>query len=385
MNPEIVSVNLDSLYLSIHGELNEFAESIIPAAKQQAQDDDEDLFPLPEFPGIPGGRFFVSRKGASRDYPYVLQNARFRVNMTRRGGSRPVLTVQVKSDSLYEYNLEAIDVAIERLCGALLATVDRVTVSRADIAVDFQQSGWRYPEMADCNTRARSRFVHYEGKNVTGMTFGRHQGTMQVQIYTKSETLKSDGKQWMKRVWAAGGNYDEDLPVYRVEVRFYREILRELRTPDGVSIGGVADLDASLRDLVSYAVSGRKPFFRVVDELYRLSGLHGAHSERQDDASWWETVKSAFARLDGSQARKRVADEVRYVYTAAVSRAAGALATAAAIARSQGWHPAFNVGAFARDSLTGFFAEEASLWPEMVNQRLERLRTKVGPERVVAA
>lgn len=379
MSVEVLSVNLDSLYLSIHGELNQFADSIIPAAKEQAQLDDEDLYQLPDLSGIPGGPFYVSRKGASRDYPYVLQNARFRVNMTRRGGSRPTLTVQVKSDLLYEYDLPSVETAVHRLCQYLLEDAYRITVSRADIAVDFQDPSWRFPDMQDCNTRARSRFVHYEGKHVTGMTFGRHQGSMQVQIYRKSETLVGDNKQWMREIWASSGNYDEELPVFRVEVRFYRELLRELKGPDG-SLCTISDLYSSLGDLADYAVCGRKPFFRVVDELYRLTGLSQGHSERQEDAPWWSTLKHAFKRLSGSQGRKRINDELRYQYTKAVTRAAGALASAAAIARSQKWtRYTTDPALFARDVFDSFFSDDSLLWSEMVNHRTHALRGSVGP------
>lgn len=384
MTLEILSVNLDSLYLSIHGELSDFAETIIPAAKQQAQDDDDDFQMLPEIPGIPGGRFFVSRKGASRDYPYVVQNARFRINMTRRGGSRPTLTIQVKSDALYEYSLADLDVAVARIIGVLLSGATRQTVSRADIAVDFQDPKWEYPDMSDCNTRARSRMVHYEGKGITGMTFGRHQGAMQVQIYNKSETLKGDGKEWMETIWHASGNYDEQLPVQRVELRFYREILRELRNEDG-SICSISDLDSSLGDLAKYAVCGKKPFFRVVDCMYRLFGLSQGHSERQEDAPWWWTIKHAFSKLDGTQGRKRISDEVRYRYADAIGRAVAALSTAAAIGRAQGWTTAVNPGQFAREAVKCYLAEEPDLWPSMVNRKTHDLRCVLGPERLEIA
>lgn len=381
MTCEILSVNLDSLYLSVHGTLSKNSDIWIPAYREEAQQRQLSRVQMHEhWPEIPGGPFYVSANGR-KGSPYVLENSRFNIGINRRGGSRPVLTVQVASALLYEYELDAVEHAVQLLLARLMDDVTKLTVSRADVALDFQEKGWEYPSMSECKTRARDRFVNYQGNVKTGMTFGKHHGSLQVQIYSKSETLKADNKEWMKRIWSTNNPaYDEETGVQRVEVRFYRQALREMKNDEG-SITSISDLAHSLSDLAHYAIAGPKPYFRVLDPLLVQSGLNSRNTERIDDAGWWEIVKRGFARLAGESSRKRINEEAKHIYREGLRRVASGLASIGAIARSQDWNRCTDPALFAYEAMKEFFSEDRVLWAEMVEKKSEDLQLVLEPLR----
>lgn len=75
---------------------------------------------------------------------------------------------------------------------------------------------------------------------------------MQVQIYNKTAEVAKKGKAWLRQVWEEG-RYDPEKPVWRAEVRFYRDILSALQ------IRGIPDLREHLGDLLVYAVDPDQP------------------------------------------------------------------------------------------------------------------------------
>lgn len=381
MTCEILSVNLDSLYLSVHGTLGRNSEVWIPAYKEEAQERQLRRVQMHEsWAEIPGGPFYVSANGR-KGSPYIVENSRFSVGINRRGGSRPSLNIQVSSALLYEYELDAIEHAVQLLIDRLMDDVTKLTVSRADVALDFQQKGWEFPAMEECKTRARDRFVNYQGNSKTGMTFGKHHGSLQVQIYAKSETLKADNKEWMKRIWASNNPaYDEEIGVQRVEVRFYRQALREMKNQSG-SITSIADLAQSLRDLALYAISGPKPYFRVLDPLAVQLGINTRNTERIEDAGWWEQVKRGFAKLTGESCRKRINEEAKWRYREGLQRVASGLASIGAIARSQDWHTATDPALFAYEAMKQYFEGDRIRWAEMVEKKSEDLQIVLEPLR----
>lgn len=376
MTVEILSVNLDSLYLTVKGDLKPAVGELLAAAKQQAQDDDENGARLFFDNRVAGGTFFVSRSGRGRDYPYILYNSRFRISLTTRGGNRPTALVQIRSDLLYEYELPVINTMLLRLFSNLVEDpAMSMKVSRADIACDFQGEDWVMPRIEAGLSRARKDHLWREHGKTTGITYGQHQSALQAQIYRKSETLKNDGKEWFHEVWAAENpRYNRELPVYRFELRFYREGLRLMKDSGGEGLDTLWNLHNSLADLCEYAICGDKPWIRFVSPRHIEAGHDRSHSCDWDDADWWLLVRSAFGRLSGSEARKRVNDELRFHYRSSIERAVSHLKTAASVARLAGWHPATNPAKFASDALTCFFAENPLEWAELINEKTAQLQ-----------
>ncbi len=65
------------------------------------------------------------------------------------------------------------------------------------------------------------------GLQETGLDFS-HGGPLSLTIYDKSRELKKSGKPWFEDLWRAHGWSEEDGPVWRVELRYKREVLHEL-------------------------------------------------------------------------------------------------------------------------------------------------------------
>jgi hypothetical protein len=85
-----------------------------------------------------------------------------------------------------------------------------------------------------------------------GLTFSAR-GPISCAIYDKVREVKRSGKLWFEDLWSSNG-WDGTGVVWRVEFRFKREFLRELRV-DGVyhGIEDATDLPARLVDLWAYA------------------------------------------------------------------------------------------------------------------------------------
>ncbi|MGI8541666.1 MAG: hypothetical protein ACR2N0_18135 [Rubrobacteraceae bacterium] len=257
-------------------------------------------------------------------------------------------------------------------------------VGRADLCCDFQSPDFEMPNALDAQFRAKKWVQHGQGRHTTGLTYGVHQGALQVQLYKKSETLAADHKQWMFDVWAAQNQaFDAELPVYRCEIRFYRDGLRLMQDDEGAGLGSLWELHSSLADLCSYAISGDKPWIRFVDPETRKT--YRNNPQKWANSDWWEHVRGAFGSVQGSQGRKRVNDELRFHYRDAVERCVAHLRTAAAIARLAGWHPATNPAKFASDALRAFYAESPLEWADAVNAKTAELLGHFSADVVHAA
>ena len=87
----------------------------------------------------------------------------------------------------------------------------------------------------------------------TGLTFSAR-GSLSCVIYDKTREIKRSDKAWFADLWKANG-WDGESPVWRVECRFKRDALHELKQ-EGVfhGIEDVCDLPERLPVLWAYAV-----------------------------------------------------------------------------------------------------------------------------------
>jgi len=95
-------------------------------------------------------------------------------------------------------------------------------------------------------SRSRKRGTHFEqdweadlrvkdfsyGLKETGFDFSKR-GVLSCTIYDKTREMKQSGKEWFMDIWRLHGwDEDEDGPVWRVEFKFKRQALHELRQDD---------------------------------------------------------------------------------------------------------------------------------------------------------
>lgn len=301
----IVGKYVDGLHVSIFGEPKLAAFNKLRTAKN--------LDRLAEFgtlPGVPGGQLLVKPHGRVR-YPFVVHNSAIEMELTDARGvpeKMPRARIRFRAKTLYEHNLGDVETIVETISKYFLECDFQAKVSQFDYAVDFQDRDWCWPGREDFITNARSCRIHDVGPGqITGMTFGKDGSDLQVQIYNKSKEIGMSQKQWMAEIWATKETYDETLPVMRVELRYRRDILRELKRKDPVtsqlrSIDTISDLNSSIGDLVSYVVreAGKGPWFRVAspDTRHRKT-------ERRTAAEWWQEISRAFQEGEPETGRIR--------------------------------------------------------------------------------
>ncbi len=247
--------------------------------------------------GVPGGPLMLTTEGGSR-YQFVLRNgAVSRLEVTSRG-HLPKVMIQFRANILHDHDLKEVDAVVERIAGFFLEPGFEAKVSRFDLAVDFQAQGWEMPERKDIITRLEGR-AHDEGPaRLTGRTFGSKKGPLQVEIYDKTARIAKHPKEgWVRQEWAAREAYDEWLPVFRVEVRFFRNVLRQFKREDAVTgrltgVDSVSDLNSGVGDLVRHVLGDADA--NGARFLVASPDTRKRRSDRRRAAPWWEEIVRAF-------------------------------------------------------------------------------------------
>ena len=128
-------------------------------------------------------------------------------------------------------------------------------VSRADYAIDFQCATFVdefKPDILERIVTHHKKKISYNAKlqpsieteiefwlcggKVETLTIGRMPG-LQMQIYNKTKEITDiSGKEWMRELWAREGLYDAGAPVYRFEIRFPKDHLKERRATDYATV-----------------------------------------------------------------------------------------------------------------------------------------------------
>jgi hypothetical protein len=369
----IVGRHIDALYLSLSFEFPEALKATFAAAKLDAQESGDDMRELiGHIPGCPGGAWYIRPYG-NRKSQYVLENAAMWVAFST-WANMPACTIQFKAATLYEYEPEDYSRIVETFIRFWIGPklIYKEKVSRLDLAVDFQEDDFKLPMMGDVLCRARDRVVHYRGDTANAITLGKYGQSLQSQIYCKSEELLKGDKQWMFEVWRASGQYREDLPVWRTEIRFFRQGLRafDCHTLD--------DVLASLGDLAAYVVGDSSGvWFRVVeDDMSR----DDHHNERRESAGWWKEVAAAFCEALALNGRKRKGYIPKHSFGRAVELAGAHMARAAAIARASGWNLGLTAEGFGKNCgkyYADVLKQRQERWSDRVNLKIADLRGEV--------
>src|SRR5215469_936321 len=173
----------------------------------------------------------------------------------------------VRLSSEYLWSCPSLHEAIARvrrfLCEHLEAQV-YLQVSEVHLCVDvawsFEQVDYRQEFVSRSRKRAGYEVVEGDvevedytyGLRRTGLAFSAR-GPISCSIYDKAREVKRSGKLWFEDLWQSNG-WDDSTPVWRVEFRFKREFLHELKV-DGLyhGIEDATDLPARLVDLWAYA------------------------------------------------------------------------------------------------------------------------------------
>src|SRR5438874_10162065 len=105
------------------------------------------------------------------------------------------------------------------------------------------------------------------GLQETGLDFS-HGGPLSLTIYDKSRELKKSGKPWFEDLWRTQGWSEEDGRVWRVELRYKREVLHELYQE-------IAGQGMPPRIAAVYVLLDPLPLLWAYGVAYRVGRAHG--------------------------------------------------------------------------------------------------------------
>jgi hypothetical protein len=220
----VIGAGVDSLYLSIPGELKPAAQTLLQRLKEQAQARDPEIRALAQYP-VHDWIFDVSDKGA-RLFSYILTDPRYRIEVARPSATLPLAHVQISSAALAAYGVARCVADLLVVLGHFGEIHGDPVVSRADLFVDVTTScDLTRLEDEQWVTRAQSRARYAEHGQRSGYVIGRG-GDISVRLYDKTLEIRGSGKDHAKRQWQQRG-WNGDSEVWRVEAQARRNALHQ--------------------------------------------------------------------------------------------------------------------------------------------------------------
>lgn len=200
------------------------------------------LFEEPGIVDFAGQRWMAGRIGRDSGYQYKLQNAdlglillikSFHVQAENEG---PHLKIEVSPHAILARHAHELQSLMDELAGNVLVKPEKRQCA-VHLCVDVQ--GWTPPKDFDAHLHCRSRRVkQFNGINEidfasTSAVYGRGEtwlfgspAGIQLAVYDKTlETRVSDRWDYWHSIWSQSANYDEEKPVYRVELRFHHTVI----------------------------------------------------------------------------------------------------------------------------------------------------------------
>jgi hypothetical protein len=258
---QVLSFGMDTLHISLHGELSDNLLILSEVAKEDAQDSPtrEDLSPLPPFLGH---NLMMQSKGGKGmgGYEFLARSDDLIVKWKRPNGFK-VAPMVVEFSSLLLWRLggggwNAVDAVLAWVreidwAREVVPTTGEVLPGRCEVCVSIvhqcaDMQGW-VPELGDLGgivKRADTLDVwnddgkKYEEEGISyrlakgdklGTVAAGRSNRLRASVYDKTKELKKSGKDWFRDVWAQADAYCDDLPVWRVEFQYGRELLHKYR------------------------------------------------------------------------------------------------------------------------------------------------------------
>ena len=225
---KVLSSGVDTLHVSVRGELQEGLLVFLEALKREAQSSKE-------LQVVTWGEQSLSvalRPHGWRSYPFWASSPNIEVAI---GAPAPFPPVVIQTHSAYLHS-RGVDQAVAEISEWLAANVVRgepqLGISRLDLYCDLQ--GWS-PTVEDfdrfhCRAVRRRTYsvpiyeqAHLRGRRPSGFVFGG--GDLMARCYDKTLELRVRGSEWPKAIWK---DWDHERPVWRVEFQLRRRALVSL-------------------------------------------------------------------------------------------------------------------------------------------------------------
>lgn len=212
---ELLSRHVDSLELSFPGEIGFAAAQELERLKERAQSRDPSERAQAQIV-LADQCLEVRDKGAGM-FPYVIQDDRFYIKLSRQGNrSLPLAYCQVRNSHLMSVGAVAARADLLLLLAELGQVTGPETVSRVDLAVDFvsdqAMDAWGREAWV---TRLAYKQSHSVGDRFTGWSIGR-KNTLQFGLYDKTfEIEQESGKEYLYEIWEKSGwaPWDAGFPL----------------------------------------------------------------------------------------------------------------------------------------------------------------------------
>lgn len=216
---------VDSLYLSIPGDLSPDSLRLLELLKQKAQNPNPLIQSQAQYQ-LGTHVFEVKDKGTGL-FPFVLEDNAYRIQIARTTKNLPMAYVKVSAEYLAFLGPEAVLDELKSLLAELGELAGSNTVSRVDLAVDFMTSyrvhAW---DTSSWVTRASKIDAHVSDQAFTGWSVGMG-GHLACRLYDKVRECLHRGKDWPMKLWPTE-LWTPGQQVWRLEFEFKREFLGEM-------------------------------------------------------------------------------------------------------------------------------------------------------------
>jgi len=266
----------------------EFTETLERARQVAAAGD-----PL-SVPEIDHGRCLVWGAGRRPFYAFHLQYPECHVFLGRGrfAGAHPNVQVSVNARALWLRGpRECVSVA-ESIIHRLKGFIQRVCVSRCDLAADFHvPGGLSFDYLRECLvTQANSLRPFIKDGRLQTLYVGAKSAPVQLRIYDKSAEIESRGeKTWLCEVYGT----DEREDVWRVEFQLRRDFLRSM------GVNGLSDLAREAGGLWRY----------LTDKWCSLRLPDDGNTSRRAVCGFWLAVQALAEDFGGSLRVQRLRRE----------------------------------------------------------------------------
>jgi hypothetical protein len=287
----VLQQGIDSIWFNYYGTLREDVPPLLEWAKEDAQASPfhESQAPLPPFDGVTP---LMQDKGAKGGWEWRLVSRDVTVLISKSvNRRRPTAQVRVSAECLWRMGRGG-RVAAELAASYLLPLFDGLPVvqlSAVHLATDYQGHVPVRADFAGLVKRARYYRNHmvpddgdsleFYGLKEDYPSFAYGKATaLRVSGYDKLAELGKSGKGWFLDLWARHEDYQPDIPTWRIEFQFGREVLRDR------GVETIADLFAGMAGMWAYAV--RWFSFRDVlpDKVNK--------SRDWPVSAWWQALSS---------------------------------------------------------------------------------------------
>ncbi len=250
-NVRVVNHGIDTLVVNVYHtdrsgnktkqELSSALRVQLEDWKRSAQEVGESVTTAYRFHGL---TLLMQPNGALHgQFPWMLKTRDITLYVST-GSWNGIGAVRFTSEFLWSSQgvLDAI-IQVQEFVDAFFQDEMYLQASAVDLCVDI--AGWQGIDQLDKKrdfvSRSFKRRGHAEsewgyegdageycyGLQETGLDFS-HGGPLSLTLYDKSRELRKSGKPWFEDLWRAHGWSEEDGHVWRVELRYKREVLHEL-------------------------------------------------------------------------------------------------------------------------------------------------------------